>query len=467
MDAVDEFLSQVYQCSLLPYNQQGIELTKLLTPDISTNPYIVKINRVPNIEDDAINKLVDNRHFYNDEWLAFNEMVVCFIRLCNRIDPWSLLNSFDWYIEYINSISVAFNNAERGYLVSYIARDTVAIILPMASKLDKQLYLRENCTRPRLTYLASILLKIFNNIRSQVSGDIPDNSLKYNMKSSILLRIGVKLCHIYFKLLNPLLCRNIFSNMSNANLSMARYSMNERLQYRYYLGRFYLIKNEFLDAYRHLLWCLTHCPPAKDHPNVSRILKFLLPVSIIIGKTPNYRHIAAVYYSSPSAAPSFLTLYQSVTQAILQGNHTAFHSILSSPHYHKFLKLSNLLLPLTSKGPLLILRNLLKRIWVLSARPTKLHYEEIAIALSLSIDTSAYAYDIYSIVSDLSDLAIIENILISLIDQNLLKGKLFPRLRVISLAKSNVFPNVDEINFLKFGGGKEGTINRNDTWLDS
>ena len=308
MEVLDTYLNEIFQCSNSPVNEQLIRLSNLLNINPAINPYIVRINNLPFLQDKYLNDLIDGKHFYKDEWLAFNEVVISFIRLSNQLNPWSSLESFDLYTTYINDLSVAFNNANRGYLITYLVKNTIRFVMPIATKLDYQLYYKENCMKPRLAYLASILLKIFNNIRSQLSGDASDTTIKVSSKSSIILYIGIKLCQTYFKLSNPLLCRNIFSNMNNANLVMGKYDMNEQIQYRFYLGRFYFLKNQLVDAYTHLLWCLQRCPAVTDSSNITRILQYLIPISIAIGKRPNFNFLQQMYYSSPNTTPSFFAI---------------------------------------------------------------------------------------------------------------------------------------------------------------
>ena len=200
MEVLDTYLNEIFQCSNSPVNEQLIRLSNLLDVNPAINPYIVRINNLPFLQDKYLNDLIDGKHFYKDEWLAFNEVVISFIRLSNQLNPWSSLESFDLYTNYINDLSVAFNNANRGYLITYLVKDTIRFVIPIATKLDYQLYYKENCMKPRLAYLASILLKIFNNIRSQLSGDVSDTAIKVSSKSSIILYIGIRLCQTYFKL---------------------------------------------------------------------------------------------------------------------------------------------------------------------------------------------------------------------------------------------------------------------------
>lgn len=444
---MNSFLQEISSCTKGPVNQQIDRLRKLLDINPVTNRYM-KLIYDETIDDTALDNMISNYKFYNDEWLAFNEMVKLFIKLSNQLNPWSVLESFDLYSSFLDSLSTSFSNVRGGCLIMVI-RQSINFILPMAIKLDSQFYLKENCGKLRLSWLASILLKVFNNIRSQTNDD--------NMtKSRIIVFISVKLCMVYFKIDNPLLCRNVFSNINNLQLSMTKFDRNEIIQYRYYLSKFYLIKDQLIDSYQHLSWCLINSPTYSNppHPNIIRILQLLLPISILIGKTPNFKYIRQIYFNNnPSITPGFINIYENLFKAIKRGNFGQCYQIITNNY--DYLKALNILIVLQNKSTILIVRNLFKKVWDYLGNPLSIDYDSLILALNLS------HFNVR-----LDDL-IVENLLISLIDQNLLKGKIFPRLRVISLAKTNVFPPVDQINFIRFGNGDEHTLNGNDSWLNN
>ena len=128
-------------------------------------------------------------------------------------------------------------------------------MVPWARKLDLIMYFKEQGGKFRLNYMASIILKMFNNIR------INDSNV---YKKSIILYLGNTLCYIYFKLDNPLLCRNIFSNMQNTSLKFNEFNLDQQLKYRYYLARYYLIKYQLIESFNHLQWCLVNTSSLKN-----------------------------------------------------------------------------------------------------------------------------------------------------------------------------------------------------------
>lgn len=468
MNTVDDFLMEVAAATKLPPKQLSGRLLLLLRLHPQLNPAIVTFNSVGNLDEKQINAAVDSRRFFNDDWMAFGLVVVSFIRLANQIDPWSMLESFDLYSTYINDLSVAFTNKNHGYLVTPLIEDALEFVVPLATQLDFQLVSKEMNRKPRLTYLASIMLKVFNNIRSQLgAGDQAEAA-----KKSIMLFIGTKLCLTYFKLSNPLLCRNVFSNMNNASLEFHRFPMNQQIQYRYYLAKFYLVKYQFVDAYQHLVWCLDHCPSnyTRDNSNISRILRDLIPIAIILGKRPNFASIYQRFYSSAAQAPRFLTMYAQMMTIVKSGSFSKFQEFVAANYAE--LKRHKLLLVVATKSCVVILRNLVRRLWIIQGTNTRLDYNSIATALATSLQGLPLArvvdFDYISPTQPPTavDDQLVENCLITLIDQNLLKGKLFPRLRVVSLSKTGPFPAVDTIDFVKFGNGPEGTLSYTDKWMN-
>lgn len=439
-------------------------LARLLSPLIG-NKRIIALNNLPNLTSKTCDEAIEGRHFYNNEWLAFNEVVCSFLMLGNQVNPWSMLESFDLYTKFINDLLVAFNNNVRGHLLTNLVQESVTIIAPMAAKLDQQMYYKENRANPRLTYLASVLLRIFNNIRSQLSADPHDNS----PKRLIILLVGVKLCQIYFKLDNPLLCRNIFSNMNNAGLRFSRYPIGEQVQYRFYLSKFYLIKDQLPDAYVHLLWCFEKCAAATSgdgkmlRSHISVILKYLLIVGMMIGKTPNFNAISQNIYQGN--VPYFITVYSNISREMSLGCYSQLVAVISQPQCYQYLLKNGLLLLVVNKAKLITVRNLFKHVWLLSGKHTRLDYDSLRLGLQTAVDINA-PLDMYKLVNAADDTTI-ENFLVTLIDQNMLKGKIASVARAVSLSKSEPFPEVSAINFRRFGNGGPDSLSKEDKWMNT
>ncbi|KAG7194057.1 uncharacterized protein KQ657_005260 [Scheffersomyces spartinae] len=448
MTSIDILIADINRCIQLPPNQIPLALSKILSLDPNTNHH-----RAVSLSQDNPRPCTG---FFNDEFTAFNNVVTLFVRLWCLMNPWSVLESFDLYGQLLNDQAQAFSNGQRGHLMTITIKETIDTVLPMATRLDISLKQRESTPWPRLTYMASVLLRVFNNIRTNDPTD---------QKKQIILFIGNRLCLIYNRIGSPLLCRNIYSNMNNLGLNWKRYLKNEQLQYRYYLARFYLIKHQLVDSYQHFLWCLVNCPLGfKDLTNVTSILKYLIPIAIIIGKCPNINYFSQTFYSSPQSIPPFIRTYQAIVQAIKRANFTEFHQCLELNYLQ--LKQSNILLLLANKCHILISRNLLRKTWLYLGQPNKLEFSQIKRAFALSINNSNAGHIGYNTYLTQLDNSGIHNLMTSLIDEDLVRGKIFPMLETVALSRSVVFPKVDFVNFTKFGNGIEGTLNSTDKWMN-
>lgn len=449
MAELAEYLQQVLHASQLGAQDQPEALRQLFLLDPTSNIHLVRLNAAH--LSGTVAQLVELRNFYGGDWPAFESAVVLFVKLASEMNPWLLLELFDLYGAYANDMAVAFGNSSRGHLLAGSLRDAVDTVLPMAAVADATLHLKENGTLPRQTYLAGLLLRIFNGVRSQLGGENADTARKH-----VMVFVGVRLCRLYFRIGSPLLCRNIFSNMNNAQLLFGAFAYNDQLQYRYYLGRFYLLKDQLVDAYQHFSWCLERCPRTVDNANISRLLGHLLPVGIVLGKRPRWEDMKQAYYSAPATVPACFAVYQELAWAIDKGNLHAFSAAME--RHYAYLKGSRMLV-LMGKAHVVLLRNLIKRLWIAGGRQPKIDYDSVRAGLRASRGPNNTLLHLGD------DDHTAENVMITLIDQNLVKGKLFPRLRMVSLSKTGVFPPVPGINFVKYGHGIEGKLGPNDRWM--
>ncbi|RCK63236.1 Nuclear mRNA export protein THP1 [Candida viswanathii] len=400
-----KFINEINQTyNITDNNSKIVELTRLLTIDPEQNKYIAIIYHANSIPA-TITTL------YDDDWSAFNMIITSFVKLCHEIDPWSVLRSFDLYAAYLNDLSIGFSNNNYGWLLSNVIESATRMIVPWAKKLDLMMYFKEQGGKFRLNYMASLILKIFNHIR------INDSNV---YKNSIILYLGNTLCYIYFKLDNPLLCQNVFSNMQNTSLKLKDYPVTQQLKYKYYLAKFYLIKNHLLESFENLKWCLVNTGSAK---NQKLILELLIPVSLIIGVKPNF-----AYLRSRGLDFEFFGIYEQIAYAVKTGDFMTFKQVVQQNY--QYLKDKNLLL-LMNKLDILVLRNLVKKVWLLLDKPASLDYTRIPVA------------------GHINDELYLENLLVTLIDSNLIKGKLTMNKTVV-LSKNDPFPLVFNIYKVRF-----------------
>lgn len=409
-------------------------LSRVFNLDPATNQFIVGIYNDPQ-SFDSLKHQVKQVEFYDGGWPAFDEVVLSFVRLCSQLDPNLMVMLFDLYAQFLSDVSVAFTNLGHGALMASVIAPTVDTVVPMARKLDQQLKNYEaDAVYPRLTFLAAVLLRIFNHIRSQLGDNTPEEKLQ------LLLYVSNKLCFIYNQIGNPLLCQNVFSNITTANLKFSQFAAADQLQYRFYLAKFYLIKHYLVESYRHFAWCVERCLPRERE----RVLKYLVPLGMTLGRSPNFAGI-----SRQAGAMPWLAVYRDLAAAVSAGNYAGFTEAIA--RHEAYLKQMGLLVLVRSKLEIVLFRNLLRNVWKIQGQGLTLTYASIATALQLSWGTYCPQGGV--------DLLVVENMVVSLVDQNLLRGKLVSSLAKVAVASSNVFPEISGIYSQKFGV-------TTDKWMD-
>lgn len=406
-------------------NPKAETIVRVLNVDASINPYVVGIYNDTR-DWSTLQREAESQTYYDDSWLAFNEVVVSFVKLCSQLNPQSVVSLFDLYSLLLSDISVAFGNGTHGGLIAPLMEQMVATVVPMARDLDFQIQQYEaDAPNPRLTFIASILLRIFNNVRSQIL------DTTQTLKQQMLLYVSNKLCYVYFQLGNPLLCRNVFSNITTAGLLFAQFPPQDRLQFRFNLAKFYLVKQLLVDSMRHFQWCVAWCL-ARERV---KVLRYLVPVAMVCGRNPNFGAIEAIGGHIP-----WLDSYRQLAAAVGQGDYESFLRVLEEND--GYFKQVGVDLLLRGKLEVVVLRNLLKSVWKLLDEPTTISYDVIATGLRVLWGTRLPPGGV--------DDDVVENAVVTLIDQNLCRGKLVPKLRTVVFPKNRVFETVGKVYDEKF-----------------
>lgn len=443
MKVLNGYLNEVKKTLKGTDNDKILGLGKILNLKPENNQYIVLINLIKEpLERKDIEEKVKGCNFFNNKWKEFNEIICEFIFLCNRINAWSKLESFDLYVEFFNKVCNGFIN-NKGYLLSNVVKDLIYFIKTMLKYLDEQFFQTDQSTKPRTNFMANGFFKIFKNIRTVMNDP-------GHFKQKLFLYICNTLFGIYFYLNNPLFCRNLILTRDQTNVVFDSFPHSEKLQYRFYVSKYYMMNDQLMESYIELLWCLENCNFSSLN-NATLILKLLFPVSLSVGKKPNFAYIYSKIYRDLSLLPRFFELYISLTKAIDLGSFLMFAQVVHENYV--YLKDMNVLLLLVNKCKIIILRNIIKKLWNISQKPYYLDFDSVKIALLVSIGDNQQFLDlIYPIIKNKSDIddLVIENLFISLIYQNLLRGKILPRLRKVTLSKTNVFPLINDVYFSSF-----------------
>ncbi|CEP61224.1 Thp1p LALA0_S02e09538g [Lachancea lanzarotensis] len=420
------------------------------------------------INDKDIEAIIENKKFEGGKWTRFNMLIANFIRFCRDVNPWSLWESSDLIFNYYQDLTncILNDNFPVDPLVTNF-QHTTEYVIPLARELDSSY--RELGTRKHqfLTHISSVVTKLFNSIKPRYEKPAaPFEDLP--RKQQILLYTANKLNNIYMQIDSPASCANIFKNVKpkSAIESFSQYPVREQIEYRYLLGRYYMLNHRVSNAFHqlnsafNLLVKFTAHTAALDpsvQRNKQRILRFLLPVGILFGKTPaNLEN--QLHGGENDAIQNYLELSHIVKTGCLH----RFH-VWMAKNEDK-LRRQRLLLLILEKCPLLIYRSLIRRAIADFCFPNdsnKISYSFLEIALKFSLGLEQGLKPIYTMVHVPAN---ISNALESLVNIGLMKANCFPVSQQCVFPKTNkidsVFPSVNEKLVAFF------PLNSDDVWLD-
>ncbi|AOA61611.1 TREX-2 complex component [Komagataella phaffii CBS 7435] len=464
MSQLEIFFKKIHSTIRLPEKEASELLKKQLTMN-PKSPHLPKLQvDLQNQSEQTISKFVQDQQFFGGDWARFESLIVSYLKFVRNFDPWSILKSIDLMINVVDELASSLNKQQHYKYLFGTLVDYVILLHPLVKLVDKKLLIikKRNSYYPRLTQMSTILQKAFNNIRNQRD---PTGQISRDQQL-VLFLLGIKTCYIYFNINHLLRCNDIFSNMNVLNLDAKIIPKSQLIQYRFLLGKFNFIQNNFMTAFVQLNWCLNNAYINNTNhrtKNMELILKYLIPSSLIVGKIPNL-NILNQLLSSQEAHP-LIELYRPLISTLKKGNVFEFHKYLFDNESY-FLKM-NVLLPLLQRLRILLFRNLVRKLALIEPPVNNsLRFSSIKTALFVSISPNQNAYFqnnySYLIVTNESQIddSFVENLMISLIDQNLIKGKLVNDNHRIIVSKADTFPEIPTIYSTKFA------VDSSFDWLD-
>lgn len=429
--SVPQLLSEL--ASLAQIADFSTEISTILSVNMDSPSTIQIISRLQSelqgLSDTQISQLVDQHDLFGGNWSNFGNFVASYLRLCRDLNPGSLLQSSNLLLYYVNDMCICFTNSRYGHQLNELVLQTLRYVLPLFTRIDLVLNVEHGKKFKRLTFVSTVLSKVFNYLRSVKSGS----------GSPLLLFVVNELNKIYFRIGSPLLCSNILANLNQvSSLSLSQYPMAQQLEYRFILARYYLMKNQIVRSFDNLAWCYAHSLRlANDHNNI-RILRYLIPMGLLVGKLPSPQLLDSI--------PEFRKYFRNLVRHLRNGDHCNYQlELLLHQHYFRQ---HGLLFLLQQQARIVIFRNLLLNVSKMTAMTTKMPFSvlETAVRLSIGDETRFGTSHSYKVVnnSQISPLQIVENVCISLIDNNLLKGSLAVKNRLLVLSRTNPFPPVYE-----------------------
>ncbi|KAH3675662.1 hypothetical protein WICMUC_002579 [Wickerhamomyces mucosus] len=450
--SLSHFLQQLRQiCENSRNNENGGIFNDLLSIDLNKESTIIGISNLQNDligqNDDQITQVIESLNLFDGDWGAFNSLAIDYLKLCRDFDPWSILKSHDLFLQYYNSLTISLLNNQFGNNLAILMFETTKYLVPLMKRLDVILNANVKGKQfKRLIFLSTNLTKLFNHLRA-LKGQ--------SQKKKLIIFIVNNLNKIYFIISNPLLCANIFANMNLANLKLHGFPKSQQVEYRYILGRFYLIKNQLHRAYHHLNWSFQNSN-SNEYENNIKILRYLIPTSLLVGKIPSKRLL--------SKFPEFQQLYIPLIRHLVNGNHFEFQQHLKQNE--SYFKSKKLLILLAQKSKIIIFRNLFSKVTGLTNAVSRLYFSHLQLALMKSIRSSQEQISefgdqyMYQLLNESIDFSFVENIAVSLIENGLIRGNNIPHMQLILIPKTNTFPDI----FQSYS--KAYPIPNNESWMD-
>ncbi|KAK7202451.1 hypothetical protein BZA70DRAFT_285820 [Myxozyma melibiosi] len=421
----------------------------------------------PTRSNNEISKLVESRNYFDGDWPGFTEFTITYLVFARDVNPFDLQESYPLLEKVFTNLQIAYSN-NRGAILTPTVRNFATVVTDSAIYLDSADVLN---TLVRTNDVSTVLLKMFNSIRGERY--TPDQGSL--TKKDVILYISVLLCRTYFKLNQPSACANVFSNIHTAKIQFSKYPRSERVTFRFYLGRFYFLRQELLRARKHLLWAFNNCLASAIN-NQRAILTYLIPTSLLLG-------IGARPELYMIAGDSLRDIFAPLERALKVGDMYAYNEHLV--RYFDWFVAKKMFVLLRSKSEIILLRNLFRRINVYSAslpvelgakKPDNITFDSVLLGIKLSTRSNNPALSAQSGTPASSDVPAIfpfkipemewsyddvENACISLIDQGLMKGNIYTRRKLVRLQPSGGFRPLSEVLGLR--GAQAGD---EEAWMD-
>ncbi|KAK9463266.1 uncharacterized protein V1516DRAFT_667309 [Lipomyces oligophaga] len=421
-----------------------------------------------------IESLVEQQNYFDGDWYGFTEFVKTYLRFVKEVDPYDLSESYHLFERVLNDLQVAYSNS-RAHLLSEAVRKIAPSVTAISIDLDLN-DRPDGSKMDRTLDVSKILLKMFNSIRAERSTPMSSTP----SKKIIILFIAVLLCKCYFKVNQPMACANVFSNIHTAHIKFSDYPRAQRVTFRYYLGRFYFLRQSLTRARFHLQWAFDNCH-ALATSNLRAILTYLIPTNLLLG-------VGTTMMLYSIAGPTLEAIFRPLDKALRTGDLFKYNSQLVQ--YFEWFKRRKMYVLLKSKGEILVFRNLLRTVHRVTSQivdtqmkltgskghPTDVTYENMLLGIALSTRTlgnmvhSDIATDHPAVMPYVSgelawDYDDVENVCISLCNQGFMMGNIFTRSKLVRLRKAGGFRSMKEIRELHESAAKSGYAE--EAWMNT
>ncbi|TID28478.1 hypothetical protein CANINC_002473 [Pichia inconspicua] len=450
---VDSFFQELD--GILSSNGKTGSLSECVTLNVTHNPQRIaqlQLSLQP-YNSKQLNDIMENRKtFQNLSWPAFENFIIKYLLCIRDFDPWSLIDSIDLFISVFEAETLLLNpkvgkNDRICFMLLPHFQETMSILLPLCELVDTESMHINNRTNdyPRCKYMSTLLLKALNNIRST-----PDlNTINNAAKIDLLMRISIKLCEVYYKVGSPMLCSNVYSNINILGLNRRLIKKSLLVRYRFLMGKFYAHRSNFIVSFHHLNACfntinLQTCP---KH-TVAQILKYLVPIGLIVGKVSNIEFVKVF-------SERLYEIYQPLIFNYKTGNLRGLYESIEK--YRDFYKNTQIWIQLIQRLRVPVLRNLTLHIF---KNNNGIKFNQLKYGLQLSIEGIELLPSVYHICEHGVSDEFVSNILISLSFNAFVKLKMVDSKSFV-VSKTDTFPDMYGIVKGRY------SLNPKESWLDN
>lgn len=329
-------------------------------------------------------------------WPAMQNFARAYLWWCFYINPGSPLDSLDALKRVFNSLVPALSQPKGESLLGLVQSITSEIL--------------EFVPPQQTLWMAQPLLRMFNAIQADRS----------ESKSPILLFVAARLCRVYFFNNQPSLCGVVFNNLKSRDIS--KYPLSQQVEYRYWLGRFHLNREDLDQGFKELNWAYNSCLEGK---NKYTIFEYLAVPSVLVGYMPSPTAMAIASQVSPQCFQALDLL----TRCIKDADWSLMSAILAN----EWIQARRVCHLLESTVPLLVLRVALKTLYEVENSPKKLLFSQVRAALK----SCGY------LVNEDEDYLLTESVCVSLINAKSLFANIFPASGTLTLRPRDPIPELE------------------------
>eukprot|EP00941_MAST-03F_sp_MAST-3F-sp1_P003835 g3835.t1 len=246
--------------------------------------------------------------------------------------------------------------------------------------------------------------------------------------------VAVNLFKVYFRVNKASKCTEVHQAIAKLPRfpKLNTFPRAHSVAYNYYVGRLHMLENSNEEAEEELSFALKHCDKRAKN-NVGRILRYLVPVRILLGKLPSKKLLQT----------HGLNHFSGIVKALRSGNLREFQACLLQ---HQALFIAQGTYLVMEKLRFIAFRNCLKTVWKIRGSESRLDTGDIqAVFKWLGVFDDRYVGVDEEAASEEDRLDDVECILANLIYKGFVKGYIAHKHRKLVVSKSNAFPKITEV----------------------